>query len=201
MKPPNTPARMRTRAQPPTRKAYQKPQLQVYGDLAEITQGRGRLEYERRRRSPEHALYVLRPVAEREGRFPTPQPLSIRRTKGNGLSQRFRVVVAVRAPRAGIAGRIPFAILAEAATLLPRFRRQFRDVALVDGPQRTLAHHWREPYRFRLARQGRDLDPASYADVAAHMPGSAPATSPISFGAARPCRSMRSTSCTSHSPA
>ena len=27
-----------------------------------------------------------------------------------------------------------------------------------------LEHHWREPYRFRLARQGRDLDPASYTD-------------------------------------
>jgi len=30
-----------------------------------------------------------------------------------------------------------------------------------------LAHHWREPRRFRLARQGRDIDPASYADIAA----------------------------------
>jgi ribosomal protein L16 Arg81 hydroxylase len=30
-----------------------------------------------------------------------------------------------------------------------------------------LAHHWREPRRFRLARQGRDIDPASYSDVAA----------------------------------
>jgi ribosomal protein L16 Arg81 hydroxylase len=29
-----------------------------------------------------------------------------------------------------------------------------------------LAHHWREPRRFRLARQGRDIDPASYSDVA-----------------------------------
>jgi hypothetical protein len=29
---------------------------------------------------------------------------------------------------------------------------------------RILEHHWREPYRFRLARQGRDLDPASYTD-------------------------------------
>src|SRR5207249_3965727 len=28
-----------------------------------------------------------------------------------------------------------------------------------------LAHHWREPHRFRLARQGRDLDPATYSDV------------------------------------
>lgn len=33
-----------------------------------------------------------------------------------------------------------------------------------------LAHHWRETYRFRLALQGRDLDPASYADVDAHPP-------------------------------
>jgi len=30
-----------------------------------------------------------------------------------------------------------------------------------------LAHHWREPRRFRLARQGRDIDPASYSDLAA----------------------------------
>ena len=29
---------------------------------------------------------------------------------------------------------------------------------------RLLEHHWRETYRFRLARQGRDLDPASYTD-------------------------------------
>lgn len=29
-----------------------------------------------------------------------------------------------------------------------------------------LAHHWREPHRFRLACQGRDLDPATYSDVA-----------------------------------
>jgi ribosomal protein L16 Arg81 hydroxylase len=28
-----------------------------------------------------------------------------------------------------------------------------------------LAHHWREPHRFRLACQGRDLDPATYADI------------------------------------
>ena len=27
-----------------------------------------------------------------------------------------------------------------------------------------LAHHWRETYRFRLAHQGRDLDPACYVD-------------------------------------
>ena len=29
---------------------------------------------------------------------------------------------------------------------------------------RILEHHWRETYRFRLARQGHDLDPASYTD-------------------------------------
>ena len=29
---------------------------------------------------------------------------------------------------------------------------------------RILEHHWRETYRFRLARQGRELDPASYTD-------------------------------------
>jgi len=28
-----------------------------------------------------------------------------------------------------------------------------------------LAHHWREPHRFRLARQGRDVEPATYSDV------------------------------------
>jgi ribosomal protein L16 Arg81 hydroxylase len=33
-----------------------------------------------------------------------------------------------------------------------------------------LAHHWRETYRFRLARQGRDLDPASYADLGGFTP-------------------------------
>lgn len=30
---------------------------------------------------------------------------------------------------------------------------------------RILAHHWREIYRFRLAQQGQDIDPASYADL------------------------------------
>jgi cupin superfamily protein len=30
---------------------------------------------------------------------------------------------------------------------------------------RILEHHWREPFRFRLARQGRDLEPASYVDL------------------------------------
>ncbi len=33
-----------------------------------------------------------------------------------------------------------------------------------------LEHHWRETYRFRLARQGRDLDPASYADLGGVTP-------------------------------
>jgi ribosomal protein L16 Arg81 hydroxylase len=30
---------------------------------------------------------------------------------------------------------------------------------------RILEHHWREPFRFRLARQGRDLEPSSYVDL------------------------------------
>ena len=33
-----------------------------------------------------------------------------------------------------------------------------------------LAHHWRETFRFRLALQGRDLDPASYADLEGSTP-------------------------------
>jgi hypothetical protein len=37
MKPQDTPASDERPSQAPTRKAYQKPQLQVYGDLAEIT--------------------------------------------------------------------------------------------------------------------------------------------------------------------
>ena len=37
MKPQDTPASDKTSSPPPPRKAYQKPQLQVYGDLAEIT--------------------------------------------------------------------------------------------------------------------------------------------------------------------
>jgi hypothetical protein len=39
MKPQDTPASEERSSQPPARKPYQKPQLQVYGDLAEITQG------------------------------------------------------------------------------------------------------------------------------------------------------------------
>jgi hypothetical protein len=38
MKPPDTPAAVEHPEQKPARKAYEKPQLQVYGDLAEITQ-------------------------------------------------------------------------------------------------------------------------------------------------------------------
>lgn len=30
---------------------------------------------------------------------------------------------------------------------------------------RILEHHWREPFRFRLALQGRDLEPSSYVDL------------------------------------
>jgi len=37
MKPPNAPANDENPSEPQTRKAYEKPQLQVYGDLAEIT--------------------------------------------------------------------------------------------------------------------------------------------------------------------
>jgi hypothetical protein len=37
MKPPNAPANDERPTVPQTRKAYEKPQLQVYGDLAEIT--------------------------------------------------------------------------------------------------------------------------------------------------------------------
>src|SRR5436190_18699530 len=33
-----------------------------------------------------------------------------------------------------------------------------------------LAHHWREAYRFRMADQGKDLDPASYADLGGVTP-------------------------------
>jgi ribosomal protein L16 Arg81 hydroxylase len=33
-----------------------------------------------------------------------------------------------------------------------------------------LEHHWRETYRFRLASQGRDLEPASYADLGGFTP-------------------------------
>ena len=39
MKPQDAPASDERSSPAPTRKAYQKPQLQVYGDLAEITKG------------------------------------------------------------------------------------------------------------------------------------------------------------------
>jgi hypothetical protein len=39
MKPQDTPASDERSSQAPARKAYEKPQLQVYGDLAEITKG------------------------------------------------------------------------------------------------------------------------------------------------------------------
>ena len=39
MKPQDAPASDERPSQTPTRKAYEKPQLQVYGDLAEITNG------------------------------------------------------------------------------------------------------------------------------------------------------------------
>ncbi len=52
--------------------------------------------------------------------------------------------------------------------LLPRCRRQILGLLSWTVAQRDCsAHHWREPRRFRLARQGRDLDPASYSDIAA----------------------------------
>ena len=38
MKPPTTPVSPDESSQPPARKPYRAPQLQVYGDLAEITQ-------------------------------------------------------------------------------------------------------------------------------------------------------------------
>ena len=38
MKPPDTTAADETPGPKPARKAYEKPQLQIYGDLAEITQ-------------------------------------------------------------------------------------------------------------------------------------------------------------------
>jgi cupin superfamily protein len=42
-----------------------------------------------------------------------------------------------------------------------------RFAGLISWPDinRILEHHWRETFRFRLTCQGRDLDPASYADL------------------------------------
>jgi hypothetical protein len=50
--------------------------------------------------------------------------------------------------------------------------RSDRFAELLSWPalNRILEHHWRETYRFRLAMQGRDLDPASYADLDGYTP-------------------------------
>jgi ribosomal protein L16 Arg81 hydroxylase len=54
------------------------------------------------------------------------------------------------------------------------FSRSVRDrfATLISWPviNGILEHHWRETNRFRLARQGRDLDPASYADLESFTP-------------------------------
>jgi len=54
------------------------------------------------------------------------------------------------------------------------FSRSVRDrfATLISWPviNGILEHHWRETSRFRLARQGRDLDPASYADLESFTP-------------------------------
>jgi ribosomal protein L16 Arg81 hydroxylase len=44
--------------------------------------------------------------------------------------------------------------------------------ALISWPviNEILERHWRETYRFRLAQQGRDLEPASYADLGGFTP-------------------------------
>jgi ribosomal protein L16 Arg81 hydroxylase len=42
---------------------------------------------------------------------------------------------------------------------------RFRELLTWAEINRILEHHWRSPFRFRLARQGRDLDPSSYVDV------------------------------------
>lgn len=39
-----------------------------------------------------------------------------------------------------------------------------------DTLNEILEHHWREAYRFRLAVKGRDLDPATYADLDGYTP-------------------------------
>jgi len=44
-------------------------------------------------------------------------------------------------------------------------RERFSDLLSWRTLNDILEHHWRETYRFRLARQGRELDPASYADL------------------------------------
>jgi ribosomal protein L16 Arg81 hydroxylase len=47
---------------------------------------------------------------------------------------------------------------------------RFSDLLSWTTLNQILEHHWREPFRFRLARQGRDLDPASYADLEGFTP-------------------------------
>jgi cupin superfamily protein len=47
---------------------------------------------------------------------------------------------------------------------------RFRELLSWTDLNRILEHHWREIYRFRLARQGRDLEPASYADLGGYTP-------------------------------
>ncbi|MGH9409296.1 MAG: JmjC domain-containing protein [Vicinamibacterales bacterium] len=47
---------------------------------------------------------------------------------------------------------------------------RFADLLSWPDLNRLLEHHWRETFRFRLARRGRDLDPSSYADLDGHTP-------------------------------
>ena len=47
---------------------------------------------------------------------------------------------------------------------------RFSDLLSWTVLNRILEHHWRETYRFRLAMQGRDLEPASYADLGGYTP-------------------------------
>lgn len=66
------------------------------------------------------------------------------------------------------------AFLSEIWTKQPHLCRgpadRFSSLLTWPALNRLLAHHWRETYRFRLALQGHDLDPASYADVDARPP-------------------------------
>jgi ribosomal protein L16 Arg81 hydroxylase len=47
---------------------------------------------------------------------------------------------------------------------------RFRGLLSWTELNRILEHHWRETYRFRLAVQGRDIEPASYADLGGYTP-------------------------------
>lgn len=49
--------------------------------------------------------------------------------------------------------------------LLCRGSAEFSGLLSWTAFNRILEHHWRETFRFRLASQGRDLEPASYADL------------------------------------